>query len=660
MSLFGKLSLNRQIQIGVIGVCVVSALAAGFGLSAYAKKVGSEDAERNLSAQAMIVGNAIELAEESMRQRNSEGLGEFLFELAQHGPARLSGRKVSLGGVDRPEMVFGNVSASNNYELLERRSQKTGGDQPAFLVRDGDHFYRASTLTKNSEGGYNVGLDTSKEETALLLAGKIYETTTVIEGRLWALREEPIRDPAGSIIGAVAYRTPVERYETLLKEKLKSIKIGESGYVYVFSNPKGGVKDMRFILHPQFEGKLLTEVGKTVEDIGAHAIAHPNSLYSYPWKTEQGMRDKMVALKDVPALHWVVGAWGYRDEFTKTVDTVEVLVLSGLAVVCVLLVVGIGFLVSQSLKPVNGVMNQLDAMANGDFSMRLRTDSGSENEIDKLASRLNRTSEAVGSLVASLQKNINSVRSSADGMSTTATQLRTSVDQLTEATSSMSASAEELSVSIDQVADHARASGVLAEQAVTEVSAGKTVVLASISAMRNVETKVVASLKEVESLGENSLAIERVVTSIRQIAEQTNLLALNAAIEAARAGEAGRGFAVVADEVRKLSEHSGRSADEIRAILEQVGQGISLVEQRINDAVQEAQQGAASSARAEDALEAIEGVTRKISGSAIDIANATREQSVAAQAIAQQVEHSASIAEKPAWPRKLLRGMPLN
>jgi methyl-accepting chemotaxis protein len=133
---------------------------------------------------------------------------------------------------------------------------------------------------------------------------------------------------------------------------------------------------------------------------------------------------------------------------------------------------------------------------------------------------------------------------------------------------------------------------------------------------------------------------------IREVADQTNLLALNAAIEAARAGEAGRGFAVVADEVRKLAERTGKSTQDIASVIEKVQQATGAVVTRMERAVAEVRKGATLSKQAGEAISAIRRDASRVVGAVEEIGTALREQSTASTDIAKRVEQIAQMGEE--------------
>jgi len=202
-----------------------------------------------------------------------------------------------------------------------------------------------------------------------------------------------------------------------------------------------------------------------------------------------------------------------------------------------------------------------------------------------------------------------------------------------------------LSVSITHVADNANQAAQISEEAKQVTTTGRDVVYRAMNELERVATDITESAVLIESLGERSKQISSVVGVIREIADQTNLLALNAAIEAARAGEQGRGFAVVADEVRKLAERTSVSTQEIAttvsAILDETGRAVS----RMQDLSTNMSGSVGMARQAGDSLETIDQRAQQTVEVVHGIADSTREQSAASQEIARLVENIAQAAE---------------
>ena len=311
-----------------------------------------------------------------------------------------------------------------------------------------------------------------------------------------------------------------------------------------------------------------------------------------------------------------------------------------------LLTVGLmGFLIVRNLThQLNEAVKVANRLANGDLTVQV--DVTSKDEIGKLQLAMKNT-------VNKLREMMGSIRSSADSVSNTATQLSVGATQVaegsraqSEAASSMAASIEELTVSIDQVTDNAQSaknasihSGQISEH-------GVEVIQKAVAEMGEIETSVKVSSQTIESLEIQSNEISAVVNVIKEIADQTNLLALNAAIEAARAGEQGRGFAVVADEVRKLAERTGKSTQEITTMIANIQSGTKNAVLSMEQCVVRAGGGVGLASQAGDSITEIKTEAALVVQEIGSISDSLREQSMASRDIAKNVERIAQMAEE--------------
>lgn len=642
---FLLLPLARQLLIGIVVFCMVGIGALASFLSFYTHRVAVEDVKVSLGTSVDLMATTLDIVREGVEQETLVALKSFVKSMPA---AHLTGRTVNLGGSQRPELMFGDIRATSNQAFLLEFTERNAEKEPAFLVRDGTGFYRATTFLKNEQGKYRDGEQVSGDFVNAVAEGKTYVGTIERSGKMFALAAIPLSDANGNVIGAITLRKSMDAEVSLLRARLQSIVVGKSGYPYVVGLPVGDRKEGRFVIHPSLAGKGISDLkGSPAQGVIEYVTEHRSGLMIYDWKDDDGsMRPKIVVFREIPSLHWVVAAGSWLDEFTAPYDRIRDIILVALAVFALVLVLAIFFLVRAQLRPLTVVNQGLEKLGQGDLSQRIPVTEPSNNEIDQVASQVNRTAVAMGSLVGTLRESSIDLKGCAADMGTSAKELKEAISHLSESVTDMSSSSEELSASIDQVADSAKEADSFAGSAVEEVSKGKQVTLEAIAAMRHVEAKVGSALAEVESLGAHSAEIGRVVTAIRQIAEQTNLLALNAAIEAARAGEVGRGFAVVADEVRKLAEQSALSAGEIGQILSRVGNGVSAVQNVISEAVNEAREGGEASGRAEAALDEIEQVTLKIANLIGGIAGAVGEQATSAQNISRRVEASAQVSEE--------------
>ncbi|MDD5388573.1 MAG: PAS domain-containing methyl-accepting chemotaxis protein [Gallionellaceae bacterium] len=214
-----------------------------------------------------------------------------------------------------------------------------------------------------------------------------------------------------------------------------------------------------------------------------------------------------------------------------------------------------------------------------------------------------------------------------------------------EAASGMASAVEQLSVSIDQVGDHAREASDVSRESGDLSREGGSVIHSAANEIGHIAEAVQGSAKTIRELEGYSAEISAIVGVIKEIADQTNLLALNAAIEAARAGEQGRGFAVVADEVRKLAERTANSTQQITGMIDKVQIGARRAVDEMEASVKRVSDGVELAHQAGNSISSIQSASARVMQAVSDIDFALKEQGIAAREIAQNVERVAQMTE---------------
>lgn len=210
----------------------------------------------------------------------------------------------------------------------------------------------------------------------------------------------------------------------------------------------------------------------------------------------------------------------------------------------------------------------------------------------------------------------------------------------------MAATVEEMTVSINHVGDRAHEANLISIESGSLAKSGEAIIGQTVNDIHKISTTVNLAAERIHELVTNSQQISTVIAVIKEVADQTNLLALNAAIEAARAGEQGRGFAVVADEVRKLAERTSKSTQSIASVIEKVQSGARHAAQEMESGVNRVGTGVDLAQQAGDSIIGIQDGANRVATTVDDIGSALDEQSVAAQEIAQGVERIAHMAEE--------------
>lgn len=307
---------------------------------------------------------------------------------------------------------------------------------------------------------------------------------------------------------------------------------------------------------------------------------------------------------------------------------------------------GLGFLLLSNIQAslsriqsmVSHVENELD------FTARVPVDR--MDEIGVTASALNRLIEKMQASLKAIAESARSVAGAANAMATTSGEVATASNQQSASASDMAATVEEMTVSINHVGDRAQEANRLSRESGDLANTGESVIRQTVEDIKEISMTVNEASELIHGLENHSQQISNVVAVIKEVADQTNLLALNAAIEAARAGEQGRGFAVVADEVRKLAERTAISTQEIAATIEKMRSGAGEAVVSMDSVVAKVTKGVESAQAASLSIAQIGEGSRNAVGMVDEITSAIREQGAATNNIAMQVERIAQMSEE--------------
>jgi hemerythrin len=306
------------------------------------------------------------------------------------------------------------------------------------------------------------------------------------------------------------------------------------------------------------------------------------------------------------------------------------------AVMLIVMSVILGLLSNSALKPLAGIVSALEKAAGGDLSVRAEVTGG--GDFARLAAAFN-------TMMADMNKAMRQFFSVADTVRDSVVMVRSTTDAMASAAedvaiqaSTIATASEEMSATSGDIARNCLYAAESAHKATEQTHSGSQLVQSSSRLMENIAQRVNVSSQTVEGLGQRSDQIGAIVNTIQDIADQTNLLALNAAIEAARAGEQGRGFAVVADEVRALAERTTKATKEIAAMIKAIQNETQSAVSSMSEGVEEVKRGTVETARSGEALEDILDKINELTMQISQVATAAEEQTATTQEITNNIQ----------------------
>ncbi|QBC42698.1 methyl-accepting chemotaxis protein [Iodobacter fluviatilis] len=433
-------------------------------------------------------------------------------------------------------------------------------------------------------------------------------------------------------------------------QALRAIRYDQKEYFWVNDL---GPKMLMHSMKPELEGKdlsllkdpngkaLFVEMVQVVKSAGAGFV-------SYQWSKLGSTEpvDKISYVQGFAPWGWVIGTGIYIDDVNEKFRRV-LYVLLPLGILMMALVAFTLILLGRSLFKLLGCEPQeavelARSVASGHLDQNVVCKA---DDKDSLMASLRDMQQTLRAMIGEVISGAGQMSTAASSLSDRSAEVARRSNEQSESASSMAASVEEMSVSIDHVTANTNDARGLAESARERSGRGAVVIHRATSEVHKIADLVKGSAVRIEELGRQSDKITSIVSTIKDIADQTNLLALNAAIEAARAGEQGRGFAVVADEVRKLAERTSQSTVEIAAMVGQIQTGTREAIVQMENGVQQANASVLLANEAGTAIEDIRIGAEQVRSVVDSISSAIREQSMATTEIAKAVEQIAQSAE---------------
>ncbi|MET0089801.1 MAG: methyl-accepting chemotaxis protein [Candidatus Thiodiazotropha sp.] len=324
------------------------------------------------------------------------------------------------------------------------------------------------------------------------------------------------------------------------------------------------------------------------------------------------------------------------------VSQTGVLLIAG----AVVLVMISGFVLLRILRPVNTLAAAMNDISSGDGDLTQRLPVKGDTEIDRLASAFNGFVERIQKSIIKAGASTQELASAAERLKTISEQSNSDISKQHDEVRQVVNAVMEMSDSVKGIVASSERAATNARDADNEADKGQTVVKQTVEAISTLASEVESAADVINNLERDSDAIESVLGVIREIADQTNLLALNAAIEAARAGEQGRGFAVVADEVRTLASRTQQSTEEIQKIIQGLQEGTAKAVKVMGESVASAKDTVDKASNASVSLKNIVNSISVITEVNTHIASSSEQQSVAVKGIDHSVAHMEELSNK--------------
>ncbi|MBF0327796.1 MAG: methyl-accepting chemotaxis protein [Nitrospirae bacterium] len=640
-------SIGKKLTIAISFVAIIFISIAStyivFSVSGIIKKHNFSE----LGLETKLVSDMIAVEDISFRK----GADKMSKVLLSYFPGKFSlesGSSFKIGETDTPVFRYEGRTLNMDFSGVDRFTAITGAVATVF-AKKGDDFVRISTSLKKEDGktrAVGTMLGKAHPAHAKLIAGEEYTGKASLFGKDYMTKYVPIKN-GNEILGVLFIGLDFTEELKALKEKVKSIKIGETGYVYAIDGKEGPNKGVATI-HPAVEGQnLLGAKDSDGKEFIKEMLDKKEGVIVYPWmnkdKGDKAPRDKIVVYTYYKNWDWLIGAGSYIDEFYGESRAMRNKLIIG-TIVFIALLVALLHSISERLvtRPIAEVANTVKYIAKGDFTLSLPIKS--KDEIGALSEDINRMIQSLSGMIRGVVRSSESTIRIVGELKERAERTDAGAKTQSGQANQIATAAEEMSQTITDIARNAAVASDTSTEAMKTADEGKVTVAGAVDTVNTVHNSTIELSKMVEKMHNRTNEIGEIVTVIKDIADQTNLLALNAAIEAARAGEQGRGFAVVADEVRKLAERTIKATTEISEKISAVQVEAEQTAKSMEDSAAGVEQATNYIRQVENSLNHIVASVQNVKDQVTHIATAVEEQSAAAQEVSDNIERTSTIA----------------
>jgi methyl-accepting chemotaxis protein len=428
----------------------------------------------------------------------------------------------------------------------------------------------------------------------------------------------PVKGPSGQTVGVAGGDLALDA----LVKTLNALNFQGNGYAFLVDATG------QILVHPDE-----SLVNKTLKD--AYPQATPRLSNDISESDRKG-RTEVVTFTHVdglPSVNWYIGLSVDKEKAYASLSDFRASAVVATTVAVVVIIVLLGMLITFLMRPLIVMGRAMQDIAAGDGDLTRRLDIHNQDEFGQLGNAFNRFVQRIHDSMREVSSSTVQLNEVAMRVVSASNSSMVNSDQQANRTSSVAAAINELGAAAQEIAQNAALASGHSSDASNLATHGQAVVQQSIGAMNRLGSKISGACEKIEQLNLKTSNIGQILEVITGISQQTNLLALNAAIEAARAGEAGRGFAVVADEVRNLAHRTQESAQQVQGMIEELQVGAKEAVAIMNDSQLESDQSVTIANQAGERLGSVTQRISEIEGMNQSVAAATEEQTSVVEAI---------------------------
>ncbi len=641
-------------QLMALCMVLIAVPVIGIGLSSYtaAQTETLKQVERNLQEQALMIAkdtkNVYEVAQENIKNSLNaaekialEGIvSKRTVELDETVSVRITAvNQITQESqtVTIPKLKINNTSVMEDHTMVDQVKESLGVSATIFqFIPQG--IIRVSTTVTKDDGTRAVGtyIPTDSPVYQSVVKGETYYGRAFVVNQWYITGYTPIKDADGRSIGVLYVGIPESKYKEVIKNNLSQIIIGQTGYVYILDGE--GKYELSYAR--ERDGEDLWDSKDAhgnlfIQNIISQAKANGDgetAIFRYDWKNsgERETRTKITGITYFPEWDWVIAASAYEQDFLGSLSRIR-----NVTIIIGILAITIGSAIAYVFANyLTGILHllvkKMDRVASGDLRIEDEHHAEGKNEIGRL-------SVSFAAMVTNIKDLISKIVINADTSAASAQELSASAQQVSAAIQQVASTIQQVASGAETTSKEAMEAQEATKRTSDSANAGSTAALSVNDKMDIISQTTKEGAEKIKALKGKSQEIGKIVETINDISEKTNLLALNASIEAARAGDAGRGFAVVADEVKKLAEESGKATGQISDLINNIQAEIQGSVDSMERNTTEVEQGTTAVLEAVKAFRAIPELIEQVNKTLTDMAAVAQQNAAGSQQVSSSI-----------------------